>query len=581
MKSAIGRFGPRRAVAGRRGTRSYGCVAGVVTALVAGLAAPPADAGPDLLRTCNGRDWSLPKGLLRTPGTGLFTMGIESRQPEVEHRGFTLTWAELQPGPGRYDWKPLEMILARAEREDFGVVLRLKASVTRRDSPWGGLQAVPQWLLDREQPPRVRTRDRGPRDFIEVALPWHPGLEAAYLEFVEAFGRRGFASHPRLLGLYVHGISTSFGEEMWLDGPAYRRLRQHGLTPERLRSFVEARLRAWEAAFGPRTDRLAWVGAGWIDAGDRSGEFRRVRRELDALALELGLGRRWGNIEKYNGQLDRNGQRLHVEGRLETLADHPLVAEPRFWGAEDENWDGDDGEVFAYRRSVQRALQMRMRLLWVSDAGVAMDPGISRYFAQVAGKAPEAAPDAWSVLRESVVRVGGKRRVVGNLERWLHQREDVEAAKTRPVRRVERPPQPNDWDRAQEWTARRTDRAAGHDRIRFGVDTRFAQGAPEAGRLVQVRWIDDGARWRLVVPRDGARRASPTVSGTADGVEKTTTFSWDTKLSEGFELVVDQGDLTVSVVRVLRRTPDLVAAVCERETASEASLEPALWGGHG
>jgi hypothetical protein len=514
-------------------------------------------------------------------------MGIESRQPEVEHRGFTLTWAELNPGPGgRYDWTPLETILAQAEREDFGVVLRLKSSVTRRDSPWGGLQAVPQWLLDREQPPRVRTRDRGPRDFIEVALPWHPGLEAAYLQFVEAFGQRGFANHPRLLGLYVHGISTSFGEEMWLDGPAYRRMRPHGFTPERLRSFLEVRLRAWAAAFGPRADRLAWVGAGWIDAGDQSGKFRRVRRELDALALELGLGRRWGNIEKYNGQLDKNGQRLHADGRLETLAEHPLVAEPRFWGAEDENWKGDQrmiGEVYAYRRSVQRALQMGMRLLWVSDVGVAMDPVISRYFAQVAGKAPEASPDAWSVLRESVVRVGGKRRVVGNLERWLHQREDVAEAKTRPVRLVERPPQPNDWDRAQEWSARRTDRTAGSDRIRFGVDTRFAQGAPEAGRLVQVRWIDDGARWRLVVPQDGTRRSSPTVSGSADGVEKTTTFSWDATLSEGFELLVDQGDLTVSVVRVLRRTPDLVAAACLRgEEAREASLELGLmWGGHG
>jgi hypothetical protein len=491
-------------------------------------------------------------------------MGVASRLPEVEHRGFTLTWAELNPARGRYDWAPVRKILDQASRQDFGVVLRLKASVTRRSGPWGGLQAVPNWVLKTYAPRRAKTRDREPRNFIEVAVPWNPGLQKAYLDFVEAFGEQGFATHPQLFGLYVHGISTSFGEEMWLDAEGYRRMRAVGFSPDVMRETFGARIRAWSRAFGTQAHRLGWVGAGWIAAGNESGEYRRIRRELDALALEEGLGRRWGNIESYNGQLEKNGQQLAESGRLSTDPRHPLVAETRFWAGENENWRGDPSEAFAYRRAVQRALQMEMRLLWVSDPGVNLDPVISAYFAQVAGKRPAESPDAWSVLRESEVQIRKHRRLVGNIERWLHQLDEAPRAQTRAVQLVERPPQSNDFREAQEWTARATQRAAGQDRMVFELDPRFLGSDTASELFVQFSWIDDGARWKLVVGEGAQARVSAPIQGNGDGGEKTTTLSLGTPAALGFAAVVEDGDLVVSVVRVLRELPE-PAAGCARE----------------
>lgn len=525
---------------------------------------------PRVLTTCSGEaDWSLPADVQPLPGTGLFTMGAASRHPAVRNRGFTKTWAELNPEEGRYDWAPVRRILERAAAEDFGVVLRLKASVTERASPYGPLRAVPDWVLEKHQPPRARTRDRGPDGFVEVAIPWHPGLQREYLAFVEAFGQQGFQRDERLLGLYVHGISSSFGEELWLDARGYAAASEQGLTPRVLRTAFEPRLRAWARAFGAEVGKLAWVGAGWIDAGDESRAYRRARDELNALALSLGMGRRWGHIESFNGRLDSDGQSVAPDGRLTTDPGHPLVAENRFWGAENENWRGVPGEeAFAYRRAVQRSLQMGMRHLWVSDAGVALDPEISGYFARVAGRGPATSPDAWSVLRATEVRLDGRPRRVGNLERWLQQIDEVPRARTRPARVVERPKQENDWDGAREWTARSTDIAAGQDRIAFELAGAF--GARRVAELgVEVTWVDHGAPWRLRVgSREGAAEAR--VQGTGDGMPKTTRLAVEDFSADphgpDLVLVAEERDLEVSLVRVLRRLP--AASVCPPRAAT-------------
>jgi len=397
-------------------------------------------------------------------------------------------------------------------------------------------------------------------------VPWHPGLQRDYLAFVEAFGRSGLARHPRLVGVYVHGISSSFGEEMWLDERGFRNLRAVGLSPERLRASMEARLRAWADAFGPERGKLAWVGGGWIDAGEQATAYRRVGDALDALALELGMGRRWGNIEKYNGHLDDLGQSLADDGRLRTDARHPLVAGGRFFGAENENWRGDPGrEAFAYRRALLRALQMRMRQLWVSDPGIALDPELTAYFARVAGKGPGEAPDAWAVLRATEVRQGRERALVGNLERWLHEDDTAPRARSRAVRAVERPAQSNDWGAPREWSARATRRDAGSDRLAFELDPEFAAGG--APTVLQVTWRDRGTRWHV----DAGGSRSPAIEGRGDGREQTATFHLPGLAPDpagpDLALVAEAEDLEVSVVRVLREAPEARDCPAAEETA--------------
>ncbi|NJO36499.1 MAG: hypothetical protein HC871_01390 [Rhizobiales bacterium] len=248
-------------------------VIGMATATCDPPPAEPEEDGTSSIRivgTEDGASWTLQEDVRPAAATGLFTMDDSRSYPLIANRGYTLTWAELNPAEGEYDWSPIGRRLELAAEDGHGLVFRLKANVTARRSPWGGLQAMPGWVLDQAGPRTIAMADNGRTERIEVAVPWDKEVQAAHLRFIEAFGRQGFHDHPRLLGLYVHGISSSFSEEFWADAEAMARLTRAGMTPHRLaRAFTE-RLDAWAAAFGRETGKLA----GWV----RSGSMRRTER---------------------------------------------------------------------------------------------------------------------------------------------------------------------------------------------------------------------------------------------------------------------------------------------------------------
>jgi hypothetical protein len=501
---------------------------------------------------------------------GYFTMDVRSKHHAVVHEGRTLVWSELEPEQGRFEFAEVHALLARAAREGRGVVLRLKSSVVRRRSVWGPLEAVPAWVLEQHRPPVGRIRDRGPRDFIEIVPPWHPGVQADYLRFVEAFGREHFDRYPSLLGLYVHGISSSFGEEMWMDREGFEAMVELGMTPERLENAMSARIRAWAEALSARPALLGWVGAGWIDATGDPSEWRRVRERLDALALGLGLGRRWGNIESYNGGTEKNGQHLQADGRLRTDSAHPLIAERRFWAAENENYDAPSkADAFAYRMATLRALQMRLRLLWVTDRALVLGPEISHYFARVAGLEPRRSPDAWVVLGEEELRRGRKQLRMGNLEHGVVQVEPSSGARSVRSLPVERPPQARDWQEPVDWTARRTNRAAGVDRLVFRLDEEFFPKAEGWPRTLQVTWQDEGQDWHVELRTEAGLLRSPSGGEGGGGIERTTTFALPAEVgrrpdAERGDLAVVTGerDIAIKRIRLLRAAHRTTSPEC-------------------
>jgi hypothetical protein len=521
-------------------------------------APPPApdEAGPAALRivgTETGADWTLPEDVRPAPATGLFTMDDAERYPEIAHQGYTLTWAELNPADGAYDWSPISERLDRARKDGHALVFRLKANVTARRSPWGDLQAVPGWLLDKARPATVAMVDDGPEERIEVAVPWDQKVQAAHLRFIEAFGRQGFQNDPQFLGLYVHGISSSFGEEFWANAGAMARLTGAGMTPERLEQAFTQRLDAWAAAFGDQAGKLAWVGAEWFDAPDGMFErYRDMAGRLNRHAATLGMGRRWGHIEDYNGFLDLGTQEVAADGRQFVKASHPLLADHRFFGAENENYDekADEASLRRNRFAVLRALQLRMRMLWVEPAMIAADPEIARYFNLGAGKSAAAAPDAFAVLFEADIKHHGKRVTLRNIERYLRQ-VDAEGATTRSARKTARARFFNDWQDAADWTARRTALEEGQQRMAFEVDSAFLDASSNGVMTIKVTWIDQGAVWRLTA----GEQASGWVPGVGDGHEKTTTFTLPAPAlaaAKGFSLDARQADLLVSVVRLVK-----------------------------
>jgi hypothetical protein len=347
---------------------------------------------------------------------------------------------------------------------------------------------------------------------------------------------------------------------MWMDRKGYDAMVELGMTPDRLETAMSERIRAWAEIMAERPGLLAWVGAGWIDASENRSEYRALRDRLDALALKLGLGRRWGNIESYTTAYEKDGQILEPDGRLRTDLEHPLIAERRFWGAENENHGvSSDASRFVYRMALLRALQMRIRMLWVTDSAIALDPTLSDYYTRVAGREDADSPDAWVLLREVDLRHGKKQFVMGNFERGLAQIEPAARSKTKRALPTERPPQSRDRMESLDWTARRTDRASGSDRIEIRLEDAFVAPGEAMPRTFQLSWRDEGQVWHLEVHSASGSTRSVSIRGEGGRVDRTTTLA----LSDGlrrqagktladYSLVAEEGDLVAQRVRVLR-----------------------------
>jgi hypothetical protein len=471
----------------------------------------------------------------------------------------------MHPAPGRFDFTEPLRRLDEALAKGRGVVFRMDTFVVKERTPWGeSPPAVPSWLLA-SSPPRIADMAAGDDDtypdcLIHIAVPWDPAIRRAHLEFIEALGNSGVPKHPALIGFYVHGISTSLGEEFWFTRSAYGSLKAAGMTATVLESSFAERLEAWARAFGDRVGRLAWVGAGWMDVPEQDWEaYRATGERLDKLALSLGMGWRGGGIEWANQLFEGQGQRLGEDGYVRTDRDHPLLKDGRYFGDENEIWNPKSPHAAAgYRASVLKALAVGMRTLWTSDAAVELDPGVSSFFNRTAGRGPADAVDAWAWLRETVVRRKGTAVPVRNLERGLIQRE-APGFGTRIALWTERPRWWGDGDRPGDFLARRTDRARGNRGIGLAVETAFRERM--AGDLdLHVTWLDDGTAWFAEYSAADGIARTPALKGPGGGVVRTATlplpgFQPRRPIAERFDLALYpiEGDLTVLFVRISRR----------------------------
>ena len=419
---------------------------------------------------------------------------------------------------------------------------------------------VPLWVLEKHKPVTVDMAGEGDvaaygKTVIHTAVPWDAGLQAEYLRFVEEFGKTGLARHPALLGLYVHGISTSLGEELWFNEKAFENLEKAGMTPDKLRDAFSVRIKAWAKAFGDRAGKLAWVGVGWIPAPDEEWEaYKKVQTDLNRLAVDQGLGYRGGGIERYNQISDAAGQRVDDGGFFVNDPGHPILAEARYYGDENEIYDPKNkNAAYMYRASTLRALQMGMRFLWVGDEGVSLDPAVSQYFNLTAGKTLAESPDAWCYLRETQVRKGSQKIIIKNFERGLMQRstqawEATPALFTGPLKDF------GDEASSGEWAARTV-----QGQIGFNLDREFWSDKGPADVTCKVTYVDTGAVWHAGYSTSEGVLGSEPVTETGDGGTKTATlvlkgFQPANHLMHGFdfELQTLKGEFIVMFVRLIR-----------------------------
>ncbi|MHB8900983.1 MAG: hypothetical protein ACYC6Y_19725, partial [Thermoguttaceae bacterium] len=156
-----------------------------------------------------GWDWTLPAGIEPAEYSGYVTWGSKRFDPSITVRGLMVDWVRLNPAPGTYDWEHLRAEIAKNEAAGMRTGIHLKG--VQRD-------AVPDWVVERYHPIVIDVpllQENQPWR-IQNVLPWQPEVDRAFHEFLKAFAKTGIAQDERVVYGYIHGISASRGEEMFV-----------------------------------------------------------------------------------------------------------------------------------------------------------------------------------------------------------------------------------------------------------------------------------------------------------------------------------------------------------------------------
>lgn len=512
----------------------------------------PAPIEPTPWRTADdiidGWDWSLPPGVEAVPYSGVKYYDKAGRTiPGNRIISVRSSWRELEPEEGHFDFEPLREKLRNLPEDCAGAELHMYASVyetrylnTGKITPG----TAPLWLTEQYGIPIVeetpKTNLATPFQVVNLDI-WDERYHQRYLKFVEGFGSSGIAQMPEIMLSYVHGRSSSRGEEA---GGRYE---------GRALECMKERMAAWARAFEGVEYKLAWVG--------NSGEI------LD-YAYELGMGQRNGFVEMVLLHADNRqlGQYLDEDGYLCVDESCLPIAEGRALGDENEEYARNvhvprfgpvETWLHRYRESMLRVLQMRRSFIWC-EGNPWVDPPLLAYVSLELGRSVETAPDVWCRLRESTIRRQGQPQPVRNFERWLYQR-DREGYQARPTEKVEV------WntqlryhpDHYYDYTARTTDRAAGDPAIGFAVDDRFLSGGPHRVAVKVTYYDRDEGAWALIYRTPGGEAQRSVRCMDSETVRTATLFLDDaTFAAEGldydFEIRADQVDAVVAFVRVIK-----------------------------
>ncbi|OPZ18554.1 MAG: hypothetical protein BWZ10_01028 [candidate division BRC1 bacterium ADurb.BinA364] len=516
-----------------------------------------------------GWDWSLPEGVEPAPYSGFVTWNGQRYDPMITVSAVQISWRQLCPAPDTYDFAPV------VEAIEANTALGMRSGLHLK-----GVQDdyVPAWVVEKYNAPVLPVlplQDNQPWR-ISIVPPWHPDVLREYGKFIDAFAATGIAQREEVVYGYIHGISSSRGEEMFLrpqDVEYYER--DAGLTPEKLVQCVEARIDGMLKVFKGVEYKLAWTnpGKGIVWKPDN---YAQATEHLWKYAMDRGAGWRGGGVDFMNVLYDAPALGATVSPDGYALIDHtwPALVERRFRGDENEEYgkgwewrfgpyEGANGHEYRHRICTLRALQLFENFNYVSVETLKLNPELNRYAFLTQGKLWDDSPDAWAYLRE--VATGGNARIVKNIERLLIQR-DVEGSQSVAAEKVERfPISPDPPDRHYDFDARRTDLANGQDGLAFQLDEKFWT-RPAAAEL-KVTYIDNAeAAWHVeYTGASGQPAKTGSVKNTGDNERKTATFQIPALSAAraypggmDFRLAAEgPGDLTVQMVRIIKSGNDL------------------------
>jgi hypothetical protein len=523
------------------------------------VAATPPQESP---RVAPDWDWSLPPHVKPVPYSGFVTWSAKRFHEWITVCGVHTSWRELNPAPGQYRWDLLEGRIA-ANRAD-GMRTGLHLMGVERNG-------IPDWVIERFHPPviDVPTLSDNQPWRLQIVPPWHPQVEKAFLEFLTAFSQTGIARREEVVYAYIHGISASRGEELFLRPVDVVLLeRDTGLTAEKFGQWLRRRTDAMLTAFRGAEHKLAWMSGGPVGPDDA---YRQATADLWQYALNHGTGIRGGGIDFQHHLFESPAwaSRVNEDGYCVVDDETATIRERRFRGDENEEygkyweWRFGPADQYDYRHRISslRGLQMRQNFQMVSPETLKLNPELNRYVMLTQGYRREDSPDAWAYLRECQIRGPGRPKTVKNIERWLLQR-DVPGSRSVAAERVDRFPLGTDpKDQHFDMDARRTDRAAGQDGLGFQLHRVF--WSKPAAAEIKVTYMDRApTRWHLAyMAGPGQTLRTSVVENIGDNQRKTATFPVPRLAAIGgfpggidFRLVTEgPGDLTITLVRVIHQ----------------------------
>jgi len=476
-----------------------------------------------------GWDWSLPQEVEPASYSGFVTWGAKRHHPSITVSGIHIRWKQLNPAPGEYRWDLLHKRIEANRQAGMRTGLHL-TGVER--------QGIPEWVMETHKPPvfdvPVLSEDQPWR--LQNVAAWHPGVDTAYHKFLEAFGRTGIPRNDDVVYAYIHAISPSRGEELWMRPIDLQMYEKAGLTPELFGRWLRRRIDAMCMAFKGVEYKLAWMGGGPV--GPTPG-YRAATTGLAEYAFSKGAGVRGGGIDFQHGLFAAPAwaSRITAAGYAEVDDAHPTIAQKRYRGDENEEygtyweWRFGPADKYGYRHRIStlRALQMRQNFQMVSRATLELNPKLNAYVLLTQGRRREDSPDAWAYLRECSLRG----RPVKNIERWLTQR-DYPGSLSEPAERIDRFKLYTDRpEHHYDFDARRTDVANGQSGLLFRLDRAF--WSRSAAAIVKVTFTDRAQTswWLRYTDGQGRVVQSATVENVGDGQRKTATFALPSLAASG------------------------------------------------
>lgn len=450
-------------------------------------------------------------------------------------------WKDFHTADGVFDWTAFDAKLGSALGSGSDLQLNLLSSE---------MDYVPTWVKTKHG--IVTETDSVKIDARGYAPVWPSAVRAEYEAFVAALGAR-YKDHPQISSWYVHGISSSQGEELYFGSQtAANNAWTAGLTPEVMVQWLGDRLDAFAAAFAGHTHKLMWVGEvesnryiQRTDGDQLAMKWSDAASILAHKAWALGMGHRGGNIERVwnkagwaamqdtswaqTANPGPSGEWDHRHGYLELNESIWPISSPSIAVGEENEEYGNlahwitrfgplEHHPIRYELSMMRALQMRVTHLWVYGDGVAMNDSLTDYVRLSMGRWAQDSPDAWTRLcsaPSSQYYVGGS-QVPGidgtnglhhmrNIEYLLEQRdvpasEGVPGGELVPTGRTDRTYDALNLSHSfpeyrYDNLAARTDLASGNSRIYFRAHD---QWGPDELLKAYVTYRDSGiGRWRI------------------------------------------------------------------------------------